>query len=308
MKRILHGLAVLGLLVIGPSCSTAIPGDGTSWGPFGFSGFDQGGFSDTDNDGLPDTRLPEFGRRAIAKLDDITNGNDDNLSRGLDNTPSSGFFSDDGIDGDVRGRSENFFDDLAPASKPTDPTAPDPGKTDRKMIYSASYSVMVPTVEEAVQTLMSRVQTLGGYLSKRKNSTLTVRVPADKFQIFVAEVSEYGRVVAESMNGNDVTAQHTDLTIRLENAEQSRKRLLALFEKATKMEDVLKIEEALRRITGEIERMKGLIKLLDNQIAFSSVTVSFQANAPKAKATKRRQQSRFAWINRIGIEQDLKRF
>jgi general secretion pathway protein D len=55
----------------------------------------------------------------VAKLDDITNGADDNASRGLDSTatgdpaasPNSGFFYDDGGDGDFRGRSENFFQD-----------------------------------------------------------------------------------------------------------------------------------------------------------------------------------------------------
>ncbi len=110
------------------------------------------------------------------------------------------------------------------------------------------------------------------------------------------------------MQANDVTNQHTDLTIRLENAEKSRQRLLALIEKATKIEDIIKIEAALRRLTGEIERMKGQLKLMIDQIAFSTVTVSLHANAPKAKPNKRRQQSRFPWINRIGIDQDLKRF
>jgi type II secretory pathway component GspD/PulD (secretin) len=50
-------------------------------------------------------------------LDDVTNGLEDNASRGLDNSglgaasgiPSSGFFYDDGGDGDFKGRTEHFF-------------------------------------------------------------------------------------------------------------------------------------------------------------------------------------------------------
>ncbi|MDA0372689.1 MAG: hypothetical protein O2865_02785 [Planctomycetota bacterium] len=53
----------------------------------------------------------------VAQLDDITNGLDDNASRGLDNSgtadpagnPASGGFFNDGGDGDIRGRTENFF-------------------------------------------------------------------------------------------------------------------------------------------------------------------------------------------------------
>ena len=53
----------------------------------------------------------------VAQLDDITNGLINNASRGLDNGgtgdpsahPASGFFFDDGLDGDFRGRNENYF-------------------------------------------------------------------------------------------------------------------------------------------------------------------------------------------------------
>ncbi|MGE3171131.1 MAG: hypothetical protein AB7O97_00810 [Planctomycetota bacterium] len=54
---------------------------------------------------------------ATATLDDVTNGLQNNASRGLDNggtgdaaaNPLAGAFFNDGGDGDVRGRSENFF-------------------------------------------------------------------------------------------------------------------------------------------------------------------------------------------------------
>jgi general secretion pathway protein D len=59
----------------------------------------------------------------LAVLDDITSGFDDNASAALDNSgpglgaggsataPSSGFFFNDGSDGDFRGRTENIFSD-----------------------------------------------------------------------------------------------------------------------------------------------------------------------------------------------------
>jgi general secretion pathway protein D len=57
------------------------------------------------------------GKGSVAQLDDVTNRLDDNASQGLDNSgtgdeagaPSSGAFFNDGSDGDVRGRTENFF-------------------------------------------------------------------------------------------------------------------------------------------------------------------------------------------------------
>ncbi len=63
-------------------------------------------FRGLDNPGVPFT-----------DLDDFTQGLEDNSSLGLDNNgtglaagpPSSGFFYDDGNDGDFKGRTENFF-------------------------------------------------------------------------------------------------------------------------------------------------------------------------------------------------------
>jgi general secretion pathway protein D len=55
----------------------------------------------------------------VAQLDDLTNGAPSNSSQGLDNSgtgdpngkPNAGFFYDDGLDGDFRGRTENYFSD-----------------------------------------------------------------------------------------------------------------------------------------------------------------------------------------------------
>jgi len=63
-------------------------------------------FRGLDNPGTP-----------FKDLDDLTNGLEDNASKGLDNNgtgatsgqPSSGFFYNDGGDGDFKGRTENFF-------------------------------------------------------------------------------------------------------------------------------------------------------------------------------------------------------
>ena len=110
------------------------------------------------------------------------------------------------------------------------------------------------------------------------------------------------------MQAQDVTKKHMDLSIRLENAETARKRLLKLLEKATKVEDILKIEEHLTRLTETIERIKGELKYLNEQIAYSLVSVGFHSVSPTVRPSKSRSRSRFDWINQVGIEQVLRRF
>jgi hypothetical protein len=146
------------------------------------------------------------------------------------------------------------------------------------------------------------VDELGGYLSQRNDQTIVVRIPAEHFDTLVGEVEGMGTVLSRQVRAQDVTAQYRDLRIRIENAERSRQRLLALLEKAEKMEDVLKIETQLTRVTAELESMKGQLRLLADQIALSTLTIELRSNAPPPRPVHTRQWSRFEWINAVGIE------
>lgn len=274
---------------------------------------------------------PREAMRGLATVD----ARPDSRNAGMISTGTEpGLFYDDGGDSDLFGRTENLFDGDAAATPPPthsvsqgtattvsgfhgDDSSPRPApetanpakpRSERKMVYTAAYTLLVSSIDEAIARLLRQAEAAGGYLAKRADARLTVRIPAAKFHPFLAELPAYGRVLSESMSALDVTSKHTDLAIRLENAEKSRKRLLALLDRAEKMADVIQIETALRRLTAEIEQMKGQLKLLNSQITYSTVNVAFQANAPKAKPKRRRSNSRFGWINRIGIEQDLRRF
>ncbi len=213
--------------------------------------------------------------------------------------------------GDFRGRAENrFFDDAGddglvdadPAASPT----PKPRK--RLMIYSAELQVEVPRTDEAIASARETAESIGGFLATRRGPRITLRVPADRFESFLASMRELGRVLDESMQAQDVTKQHRDLKIRLENARKSRDRLLALLETATKVEDVLKIEKELHRLTEEIERSVATLASLDERIAFSTVAVEFRSIAPAKSTPRKRKRSRFDWINVIGAPEVLRWF
>ena len=178
----------------------------------------------------------------------------------------------------------------------------------RLMIYTASFEVLVSNVEDTLKQFLAWVESDGGYLEARENKTVTCRIPADRFDALVARIPSIGTVLSESLKAQDVTLQSFDLAVRIENAEKSRQRLLHLLEQATDVEAILKIEQELRRLTVELERMKGELKLLQNRVAYSTVQVTFRSNAPDPTPTPRRTQSRFGWIRQVGIEHVLQDF
>lgn len=207
-----------------------------------------------------------------------------------------------------------------PPDKPVDPDADKPkpaessegGKPAKRLvIYTGSVQVLVTNVVESADKLQAKVEAMGGFMLNRNgntssnNVTITVRMPAEQFHAVVKDLGSFGQVINEQLSANDVTKQMFDLELRLETAEKSRQRLLDLLKSASKMEEILQIENQVRRLTDEIERMKGELRFLQDQVSFSTLTVSFFSNAPPPTPGPMRTRSRFEWINQVGIEQVL---
>jgi hypothetical protein len=178
----------------------------------------------------------------------------------------------------------------------------------RLVIYTGSVSSLVAQVEPALAAFLAKVSASGGYLQNRSGGSVTVRVPASQFFTTLQWLRESGQVSDEQINAVDVTKQVFDIELRLQTADEARKRLLKLLESASKIEDILAIETQLRRLTDEIEGMKGELRHLSDQIALSTLTVNFYANAPVPNPYPRRTRSRFEWINQVGIENVMESF
>jgi hypothetical protein len=185
------------------------------------------------------------------------------------------------------------------STKPAAPTSK------RLLIYSGSLSVVVPVVEDEVKKLVAMVEGMGGYLQNQNDGVVTLRIPATVFFAVIDSIKKNGKVTSENLSTNDVTAQVFDIELRLQTAEESRKRLLELLRNAQKTEDLLNIEREVRRLTEEIESMKGQLRVLRDQVSFSTLTVQFFANAAPPTPYPQQKPSRFPWVNAVGIEQVL---
>ena len=150
----------------------------------------------------------------------------------------------------------------------------------RQLVYTATFRLDVARPELAVERFLEQVRAWGGHLAVRRDMAVTCRVPAAEFDACVAHVRSLGRVLHEHVEAEDVTRQHRDLGIRLDNARKSRTRLLALLEKADKVQDILQIESELRRLSDEIESMEAELRGLDDRIALATVTVDFSRSCP----------------------------
>jgi conjugal transfer/entry exclusion protein len=176
--------------------------------------------------------------------------------------------------------------------------APTAGATaaevDQKIIKTGNLSLTVAKAANAAARIESITTDLKGYVQSSSVSELpdgthsgniTVRVPADQFETALTQIKATATVVKEeNVSGQDVTEQYTDLQARLHNAQAQEATYLEVLKQAHTVEDILKVQEQLGIIRGDIESMQGQIKYLTNVTSYSTISVDVEEeptiNAP----------------------------
>jgi hypothetical protein len=89
------------------------------------------------------------------------------------------------------------------------------------------------------------------------------------------------------MKGTDVTEEYVDLDSRLKARQVVEARLLAFMDKATRADDLLKFSNQLGDVQMEIERIKGRMRYLDQNVAYSTIELRvYQTTGITSSAAK----------------------
>lgn len=192
--------------------------------------------------------------------------------------------------------------DKTPGSEPTvQPEVP----KQRLVIYQAQLGLFVFKIEESWEKAKAISDKYKGWIQQSTNTSLTIRVPAGEFEKAMEELSKLGDIQYKNVTGTDVTEEFYDSQIRLKNAQELRNRFVELLKSARTVEDSLAIERELARVTEEIELLKGRLKFLGDQIAFSTVTVNF-ALKTQEPVTYSRIPLPFGWMGEYNLDSILR--
>jgi hypothetical protein len=168
------------------------------------------------------------------------------------------------------------------------------------LIYTAEITMAVFEVSGSLSQIEDLGREVGGFLSRRDDHTITIRVPAGRFDEAVKRIEKIGDVLHRNVSAQDVTEEFADLDVRLRNARAIRDRLEVLLAKSNKVEESLLIERELGRVAGEIERLEGRMKFLRDRAAYSTITVRFQAR-PTENVTTTKPRLPVPWLYEMGL-------
>ena len=159
--------------------------------------------------------------------------------------------------------------------------------TDRKLIRTISIEAETEDLTALTDALTARITALGGYVESknlrngsaysgyyRRTLSLTVRIPAEKADEFVAQVSEESNIVSSTESIDDVTLQYVDTESHVKALETEQDRLLSLLEKAETLKDIITLEERLTDVRYELERYASYLRTLDNQVTYATIHLS----------------------------------
>lgn len=156
--------------------------------------------------------------------------------------------------------------------------------TGRSIISSGGITIEVEDVKAQADAVAQIARDLGGYVESQnigshgtlsyENASLSIRVPADKFDAAFAEMSELGNVLDENRSASDVTAQHVDLQARVKALEASIERLTELMTGAATTGELIEAESALSARQAELDGLTAQLDALENQVNEATIWVS----------------------------------
>jgi len=158
--------------------------------------------------------------------------------------------------------------------------------TERMIVVTGNLSLIVKDTASSMEQIKQIAAAAGGYVvtsnayddGEAVRGNINIRVPADKFDAVMQQVKALAeRVRNESINGEYVTEEYTDLSARLRNLEATEQELLELLatvrQQGGKAEDILAVYRELTNIRGQIEQLKGRTQYLERMTALSTIQI-----------------------------------
>lgn len=186
---------------------------------------------------------------------------------------------------------------------------------DPMLVHTGDARIEVDSLERAVTHVQQLAMDLGGSVHsstvltgvrQRRGATLTIKVPAPRFDDAMRELRNVGRPESINVQAADVGEEVVDISARLEAARQLEARLLEILRTRTgKLDEVLAVERELARVRAEIERYEGRLRYLSSRIAVAQITASLHEGTPLVAGPPGESvlgaAAKQAWINFVSL-------
>jgi len=157
----------------------------------------------------------------------------------------------------------------------------------RMVIKNADLSSVVDDPMSKMDSIAALAGEMGGYVvdsnvwqntlssgAKVPHANITIRVLAENLEETLERIKTgVNEISSESVSGQDVTSEYTDLKSRLRNLEAAEAQLQEIMDEASDTEDVLQVYNNLVDVRGQIEVIKGQMEYYEDSARLSRISV-----------------------------------
>lgn len=179
-----------------------------------------------------------------------------------------------------------------PSSSANAPLAANTEAVTPKIIREASLRFETQDLEKTHSNALVLIKKYHAYVQEdnqgknydRVYHNVVVRIPNAHFDAFITEIGNGVQYFEEkTITAQDVTEEFVDQSARLKAKKTLEERYLQLLTKATKVSEILEIEQHLAVIREEIEAVEGRLKYLQNRVSYSTITINYYKKVPQSE-------------------------
>jgi len=160
---------------------------------------------------------------------------------------------------------------------------------ERKIIRNADLTLEASAPEAAQNKITAIAESKSGFVIESSQSgsdaqattrdtvTMTIRVPSAKFNETLNEIRKISsRVIVENVKGQDVTEEFIDIEAQIKTKKALEEQFLEIMKQSKSVEDALNVQRELADVRGEIEKVEGRKRFLENQASLSTIKIRLQ--------------------------------
>jgi archaellum component FlaC len=157
-----------------------------------------------------------------------------------------------------------------------------------QLIKKAAISLTVNSVDKTVDAVSQIINKQQGDLiglkqqqpksdNPRYTATIQLRIPENRLEPTLEELAKLGTVESRNITAEDVGDRLVDFQARLTNLQKTEANLQKIMDRAGSVRDVLSVAQELSNIRETIEQINAQLKSLQNQVAYSTITLNLEA-------------------------------
>ncbi|MCB9741877.1 MAG: DUF4349 domain-containing protein [Alphaproteobacteria bacterium] len=187
-----------------------------------------------------------------------------------------------------------------PAAQQTPAEPAEPAQPAKRMVFYNGYARMKATKpEDLIAEVVALAESEGGYVERRSQQDVTVRVPVERFLDFYEAALALDEVLEKSLSAQDITEAYAAVDLRLRTARATRERLQELLAQAETEEEKLELLRQIRRLTEEIDVAEAELRTLASLAATSRMTVVAVPRDAFSSGSAQLTVDGMGWIHRI---------